>query len=86
MCECFGAKILAGEVGQNLPRFTLHDITQSGFVCEGYGDIVPLTDAARGAVACEAITGIMLIGLFLNALAYERDIKSEGRSSDQSNS
>lgn len=39
----------------------------------GYGDIVPLTDLARAAVATEAITGIILIGLFLNALAYERD-------------
>lgn len=38
----------------------------------GYGDIVPLTDAARIAISCEAVGGIILIGLFLNALAYER--------------
>lgn len=37
----------------------------------GYGDIVPLTDAARAAVALEGIGGIVLIGLFLNALAHE---------------
>jgi hypothetical protein len=39
----------------------------------GYGDIVPLTDLARAAVASEAILGIVLIGLFLNALSHERD-------------
>lgn len=38
----------------------------------GYGDIVPLTDLARTAVAAEAIVGIVLIGLFLNALSHER--------------
>lgn len=37
----------------------------------GYGDIVPLTDIARFAVSFEAIAGIVLIGLFLNALAHE---------------
>lgn len=37
----------------------------------GYGDIVPLTDASRIAVACEAIAGVVLIGLFLNAVAHE---------------
>ena len=38
----------------------------------GYGDIVPLTDVARLAAGLEAIIGIVLIGLFLNAIAYER--------------
>jgi hypothetical protein len=51
----------------------------------GYGDIVPLTDAARAAVASEAIIGIMLIGLFLNALAYERDRPSDDGNSDKAN-
>jgi hypothetical protein len=37
----------------------------------GYGDIVPLTDMARMAVSSEAIFGLVLIGLFLNALAHE---------------
>ncbi|HET7463449.1 MAG TPA: potassium channel family protein [Longimicrobium sp.] len=41
----------------------------------GYGDIVPLTDTARIAVACEAIFGIVLVGLFLNALAYEHQAR-----------
>ncbi len=36
----------------------------------GFGDIVPLTPAARVAVTTEAIVGIVLIGLFLNSLAY----------------
>lgn len=40
----------------------------------GYGDIVPLTDVARTAVALEAIGGIVLIGLFLNALAHEHQL------------
>lgn len=47
----------------------------------GYGDIVPLTDTARIGVACEAILGIVLVGLFLNALAYEHQSwrsRSEG--------
>lgn len=35
----------------------------------GYGDIVPVTDGARIAVASEAILGIVVIGLFLNGLA-----------------
>jgi hypothetical protein len=37
----------------------------------GYGDIVPITDEARLVTALEAVWGIVLIGLFLNALAYE---------------
>ena len=35
----------------------------------GFGDIVPITNVARFAVAIEAVTGITLVGLFLNALA-----------------
>jgi hypothetical protein len=35
----------------------------------GFGDIVPLTGVARALVALEAILGIVLIGMFLNALA-----------------
>jgi hypothetical protein len=35
----------------------------------GFGDIVPLTTLARSLVALEAIFGIILIGMFLNALA-----------------
>jgi hypothetical protein len=37
----------------------------------GYGDIVPITPKARMCVAAEAISGIVLIGLFLNALVTE---------------
>jgi hypothetical protein len=36
----------------------------------GLGDIVPLTWQARALVGLEAITGVFLAGLFLNALAY----------------
>lgn len=39
----------------------------------GYGDIVPITNTARLLVATEAIAGIVLIGLFLNALFQERN-------------
>jgi hypothetical protein len=35
----------------------------------GFGDIVPITNGARLAVAAEAILGVLLIGFFLNALA-----------------
>lgn len=41
----------------------------------GYGDILPLTTPSRILVSIEAILGILLIGLFLNALAYERSAK-----------
>jgi hypothetical protein len=36
----------------------------------GLGDIVPTTWPARSLVASEAVAGIVLAGLFLNALAY----------------
>jgi Ion channel len=35
----------------------------------GFGDITPVTGAARAAVALEAMLGIVLIGLFLNSVA-----------------
>jgi hypothetical protein len=35
----------------------------------GFGDITPLTTAARFWVAAEAILGVVVVGLFLNALA-----------------
>jgi Ion channel len=35
----------------------------------GFGDITPLTETARTLVALEAIIGVVVIGLFLNALA-----------------
>jgi voltage-gated potassium channel Kch len=37
----------------------------------GYGDILPLSNVARGLVAAEAILGIVVIGLFLNSLARQ---------------
>jgi len=36
----------------------------------GFGDIVPMTPLARLCVAAQAIIGIMLAGLFLNAIAH----------------
>lgn len=39
----------------------------------GYGDIVPVTNRARMTVASEAILGVVLVGLFLNALARKKD-------------
>jgi hypothetical protein len=36
----------------------------------GLGDIVPMTASARVLVALQAITGVILAGLFLNAAAY----------------
>jgi Ion channel len=46
----------------------------------GLGDILPMTARARLLVAAEAISGIVLAGLFLNAIAYRA---SEGRSSQR---
>jgi hypothetical protein len=36
----------------------------------GFGDIVPMTGAARFLVAFEALLGIILAGLFINAIAF----------------
>jgi hypothetical protein len=36
----------------------------------GLGDIIPMTTLARTLVAVETVTGIVLAGFFLNALAY----------------
>lgn len=45
----------------------------------GYGDITPQTDVARSLAALESIFGIILIGLFLNAVARASDIRREER-------
>jgi Ion channel len=39
----------------------------------GYGDILPLTTRSRILISLEAILGIVVAGLFLNALAHERN-------------
>jgi hypothetical protein len=44
----------------------------------GLGDIVPITALARSLVAAEALLGIMMAGLFLNALAYRAGLREEG--------
>ena len=36
----------------------------------GLGDIVPITPAARGLVGFEAVLGVVLVGLFINAVAW----------------
>lgn len=38
----------------------------------GYGDITPITTTSRILVSMEAIIGIVMLGLFLNALSFER--------------
>lgn len=38
----------------------------------GYGDISPVTETARILSAVEALSGIVLIGLFLNSLVHSR--------------
>lgn len=43
----------------------------------GYGDITPQTELARALTAFESILGIILIGLFLNAVARASDIRRE---------
>jgi hypothetical protein len=42
----------------------------------GYGDIYPISTVARLLVASEAILGVVLVGLFLNAVVQERRTKS----------
>jgi hypothetical protein len=42
----------------------------------GFGDIVPMTARMRGLVAAEAIFGIILAGLFLNAVAHRASTAS----------
>jgi hypothetical protein len=37
----------------------------------GYGDIVPITTTSRLIISAESILGIVIIGLFLNALGYQ---------------
>ena len=49
------------------PRFIYFSaITQTTV---GFGDIVPITDHARRWVTSQAILGVVVVGLFLNALA-----------------
>lgn len=45
----------------------------------GYGDITPQTDLARSLAALESVFGIILIGLFLNAVARASDLRREER-------
>ena len=45
----------------------------------GYGDITPQTDLARSLAAFESVFGIILIGLFLNAVARASDLRREER-------
>lgn len=47
----------------------------------GYGDIVPVTTTTRGLITAEAVSGAVLVGLFLNALARSRSV---GRREDTS--
>jgi len=37
----------------------------------GFGDITPVTTVARVLAGIEAVTGVVLIGLFLNAVAQK---------------
>jgi hypothetical protein len=37
----------------------------------GFGDVVPLTTPARLAISLEAVIGILVMGLFLNAVARD---------------
>lgn len=48
----------------------------------GFGDIVPLTTPARMVVSVESVLGIVLMGLFLNAVASQVK-RARGPASDQ---
>mgnify|MGYP005846763365 CR=1 FL=1 len=45
----------------------------------GYGEITPQTEAARIVTASEAILGVLVIGLFLNAVAHRANEAKENR-------
>jgi Ion channel len=44
-------------------------LSASTITTAGFGDIVPVTNSARLLVTSEAILGVVLVGMFLNALA-----------------
>lgn len=46
----------------------------------GYGDVVPISDRTRLAVALQAVLGIIMIGLFLNSLATGSPVRRRRRS------
>ncbi len=41
----------------------------------GFGDITPVSEAARILVALEAILGVVVVGLFLSALAFRWQVE-----------
>lgn len=47
----------------------------------GYGDISPLTTRARVLISVEAVIGIIVIGLFINAVFQQRTMGSTSESS-----
>lgn len=46
----------------------------------GYGDVVPISDRTRLAVAFQTVLGIIMIGLFLNSLATGSSFKRRSQS------
>jgi hypothetical protein len=66
-----GTEGFPSRVTGNLVR--MFYLSASTITTLGYGDILPITTASRILVSVESIFGIVTIGLFLNALAYERD-------------
>lgn len=51
----------------------------------GYGEITPANDLARVITALEALSGIFIIGLFLNAVAHSYAEQQEERNKKQEN-
>lgn len=48
--------------------FSMIYLSASTITTAGFGDIVPLTERARGLVTSESIIGVVLAGLFLSAI------------------
>jgi hypothetical protein len=44
----------------------------------GFGDITPVVGIARAGVAVEAVLGIVIAGLFINAVARRRSLSRRG--------
>jgi hypothetical protein len=60
----------SGISGSYVRMFYLSSVT---ITTVGYGDIIPITTAARILVSIEAILGVVVIGLFLNSLGHVRE-------------
>jgi hypothetical protein len=65
-----GTKGFPSKISSNFSR--MFYLSAATITTLGFGDIVPITTTARTVISIESILGIVVVGLFLNALSYER--------------